>query len=138
ILAGYFGEIDVAGGTLTRLNTPVSLATQVGVVRASGSGAIFSLDSNGNEMFDGGDSVFNFGLASDQFLVGDWNRSGFDKIGVVRPDGSGGLVFSLDSNGNGTFDGGDSVFHFGRVGDTILVGDWNGDGRAKIGVVRPD
>ena len=61
-----------------------------------------------------------------------------DKIGVVRPDGQGSLVFSLDTNGDGVFDAGDQVFHFGAPGDAVIVGEWNGDGRSKIGVVRPD
>src|SRR5436309_2204286 len=59
------------------------------------------------------------------------------KIGVVRPASSGVALFSLDSNGNGTFDSGDSVFYFGLNSDKFLVGDWNGDGKAKVGVVRP-
>jgi hypothetical protein len=113
------------------------MPSKVGVVRPTGTGvAQFSLDSNGNGTFDAGDSVFYFGLNSDHFLVGDWNGDGTDKIGVVRPQADGTNIFSLDSNGNGTFDAGDQVFSFGLSSDTILVGDWNGDGRAKIGVAR--
>src|SRR5262249_50047340 len=50
--------------------------------------------------------------------------SGFfmpSKVGVVRPTGSGVAQFSLDSNGNGTFDAGDSVFSFGLNSDHFLV-----------------
>src|SRR5262249_18769126 len=117
----------------------VPSATHIGVVRPTDSGSpIFSLDSNGNGAFDANDTVFSYGLNSDKFLVGDWNGSGSDKIGVVRPQANGTLIFSLDSNGNGVFDGSDQVFSFGLTSDTVLVGDWNGDGRAKIGVVRFD
>jgi hypothetical protein len=117
----------------------VPSATHIGVVRPSDSGSpVFSLDSNGNGVFDANDTVFSYGLNSDKFLVGDWNGSGYDKIGVVRPQANGTDVFSLDSNGNGVFDAGDQVFSFGLSSDTVLVGDWNGDGKAKIGVVRFD
>jgi len=117
----------------------VPSATHIGVVRPSDSGSpVFSLDSNGNGVFDANDTVFSYGLNSDKFLVGDWNGSGYDKIGVVRPQANGTDVFSLDSNGNGVFDAGDQVFSFGLSSDTVLVGDWNGDGKAKVGVVRND
>jgi hypothetical protein len=109
----------------------------VGVVRPTSSGvAQFSLDSNGDNVFDAGDSVFFFGLNTDTFLTGDWNGSHTTKIGVVRPGANGVPVFSLDTNGDGVFDAGDQVFSFGLNGDTFVTGDWNGDGRAKIGVVR--
>src|SRR5262249_15003089 len=99
---------------------------------------VFSLDSNGNGVFDAGDQVFSFGLSSDTVLVGDWNGDGKAKIGVVRFDSNGTAVVSLDSNGDGVFDAGDQVFTFGQAGDKFIVGDWNGDGKAKVGVVRYD
>jgi hypothetical protein len=72
----------------------------------------------------GGDQVFDFGLATDTFIIGDWNASGQDKIGVYRP-GTSTLVFSLDTNGNGVFEtGGDQVFNFGLPTDRVLVGKW--------------
>jgi hypothetical protein len=110
----------------------------VGVVRPTSSGvAQFSLDTNGDNVFDAGDQVFSFGLNSDTFIVGDWNGSGTTKIGVVRPGSNGVPVFSLDTNGDGVFDAGDTVTSFGLNGDRFVVGDWNGDGRSKIGIVRP-
>src|SRR5262249_27565137 len=73
----------------------VPSATHIGVVRPTDSGSpIFSLDSNGNGAFDANDTVFSYGLNSDKFLVGDWNGSGSDKIGVVRPQANGTLIFS--------------------------------------------
>jgi ELWxxDGT repeat protein len=115
-----------------------SFRTEIGVVRPGPSGvAVFSLDTNGNGTFDAGDQVFSFGLNTDTFLVGDWDGKGKSEIGVVRPTAGGGAVFSLDTNGDGMFDAGDSVFNFGLATDTFIVGDWNGDGRTKIGVVRP-
>ena len=126
-----------AGGTGSTAPSATTIPDKIGVVRAGpGGAAVFSLDSNGNGQFDSSDSVFTFGLASDTFLTGDWNGSGTDQIGVVRPDGNGSLVFSLDSNGDGQFDAGDQVFHFGLPGDHVIVGDWNGAGKDEIGVVR--
>jgi ELWxxDGT repeat protein len=113
---------------------PVS---KIGVVRPTAGGAAVSLDSNGDGAFDSGDQVFNFGLATDTFIIGDWNRIGYESIGVVRPTPSGVAQFTLDSNGNNAFDSGDSVFSFGLNTDTFLTGDWNGSFRTKIGVVRP-
>jgi hypothetical protein len=112
--------------------------TDLGVARPNGTGGlVFSLDVNGNRVFDGGDAVFNFGLQGDIVVVGDWNGNGVFDLGVARPNGTGGLVFSLDSNGNRMFDGGDAVFNFGLVGDQIVVGDWNADRTSELGVARP-
>ena len=109
---------------------------EIGVVRPFGATAIFSLDTNGDGKFDSGDAVYTFGLASDTFLVGDWNGSGTAKIGVVRVNANGKLVWSLDTNGNGTFDAGDTVTVFGQSSDLPIVGDWTGSGKSRIGVVR--
>jgi hypothetical protein len=114
--------------------------SNLGVARPNDTGGlVFSLDANGNLSFDGSDAVFNFGLANDRIVVGDWDGDGDSELGVARPNGAGGLVFSLDSNGNRNFDPGvDAVFDFGLTGDTIVVGDWTGDGVDKLGVARPN
>jgi hypothetical protein len=54
------------------------------------------------------------------------------RIGVYRPTGS----WFLDANGNGQWDStlDSSYFGFGAVGDTGIVGDWNGDGLTEVGV----
>ncbi|MFO1020862.1 MAG: choice-of-anchor R domain-containing protein [Planctomycetales bacterium] len=54
-----------------------------------------------------------------------------DKIGIQR-----GNVWYLDSNDTFSFEGEDSVFSFGNVGDVPLKGDWNADGFDEIGVFR--
>lgn len=121
------------GGSGGSSQTP----SKVGVARAnSGGGMTFYLDTNGNGQFDQTDAVFNFGLAGDIIVIGDWNGDGHDDFGVARPNGSGGLTFFLDSNGNRVFDDGDAVFNFGLVGDQIVVGDWNGDKISELGVAR--
>ena len=99
------------------------------------------LDTNGNGVFDAGDVVTNYGgLAGDIPVTGDWTGSGTTKIGLFRA----GFLWILDTNGNGTFDAADAVFAYGSptggiIGgtpDVPVVGDWNGDGRAKVGVFR--
>jgi hypothetical protein len=40
-------------------------------------------------------------------------------------------------NGNNAWDAGvDAAIPFGMAGDIPVVGDWNGDGKTKIGVFR--
>src|SRR5262249_61845554 len=112
---------------------------KVGVFRANGFGVgVFSLDTNGDHVFDAGDDVFLFGLATDKIVIGDWNGDGRDKVGVYRNNGAGVGIFSLDTMGDRQFDANSSVFLFGLASDTVVIGDWNGDGRDKVGVVRND
>jgi hypothetical protein len=111
---------------------------QIGVVRPTDNGALqWTLDSNGNEQYDASDEVVFFGQPGDIPVVGDWNGAGRSEIGVVRPTSSGVLQWTLDTNGDGVFDSGDSVFYFGLNGDIPVVGDWNGAGKDEIGVARP-
>ena len=110
---------------------------KIGVVRPQANGTnILALDTNGDGVFDSGDQVFTFGLSTDTVIIGDWNGDGRDKVGVVRANGGGSATVILDTNGDGVFDAGDTVFNFGQTGDKFIVGDWNGDGKTKIGVVR--
>jgi hypothetical protein len=118
---------------------PSKTPFQIGVARPNGSGALsFSLDTNGKHQFDSSDPVFTFGLPGDIIVTGDWNGDGRTKLGVARPNANGTLTFSLDTNGDGVFDAGDQVFSFGLNGDRVITGDWTGDGRTKLGVVRPN
>lgn len=107
--------------------------TKVGVYRKG----FWLLDLNGDGKFEGGVDTFMAygGLPQDIPVVGNWNGGRKSKIGVYR-DG----LWILDSNGNGRVDdsaSGDQAFAFGGLpGDVPVVGDWNGDGKAKVGVVR--
>lgn len=91
--------------------------------------------------FDGSgldNRLFLFGgQPGDIPVVGDWSGSGRDKIGVFRS----GLLWVLDYEGNARREAvptvGMVVFPFGGVaGDIPVVGDWNGDGRIKAGLLR--
>ena len=104
--------------------------TKVGVVRPNpdGSGtSVFSLDLAGDRHYDGPQDSFVFGLATDNFVIGDWTHTGVSNLGVYRPnpDGSGTAYFTLDTNGNHQYDPGiDSVFTYGLATDTFIVGNW--------------
>jgi hypothetical protein len=97
------------------------------------------LDRNRNGKWDGcsTDLCYGpFGTSADMPVVGNWDGSGTSKIGVFTPQTG---MWTLDSNGNGKFDGCtiDKCFGpFGSDGDIPVVGDWSGTGTAKIGVFR--
>jgi hypothetical protein len=98
--------------------------------------AMFTLDSNGDGKFDSGDQMFTFGLAGDKFGAGNWSGNGVASVVVERPGLGGAAEFVFDSNADGAYDAGDKVTTFGLATDQFIVGDWNGDGRTKIGVYR--
>ena len=57
---------------------------------------------------------------------------GQQNVGFFQP--TNGPLWVLDANGNGAFDAGDKVFPFaGQAGVRAITGDWNGDGRSKVG-----
>jgi peptidoglycan/xylan/chitin deacetylase (PgdA/CDA1 family) len=73
---------------------------------------------------------FDFGLAGDRKVMGDWNGDGTRTPGVFRN----GTWYLRDRNGSG---GRYFSFAFGDPGDHPVVGDWNGDGIETVGVFRP-
>jgi len=87
-----------------------------------------------------GDGVFQealitFGLASDTPVIGDWNRDGKMDVGAVRANTRrGGLDWYLDLNNRGG--SAERTMSYGLLGDVPVVGDWNGDRRDDLGVVR--
>lgn len=78
----------------------------------------------------------SFGQSGDTPVVGDWDGTGWPRIGVFRPSTQ---VWYLDLNGDGQWSGCsfDGCVQFGPSGSRAVVGDWNGDGRTKIGVYVP-
>jgi len=110
--------------------------TKVGIMNPTQ--AVWLLDYNGNFMWDGPgvDKQFSWGSPGDTPVVGDWNGSGTTKIGIMNPSQA---VWYLDYNGNFTWDGPnvDKLFDWGSPGDIPVVGDWNGSGTTKVGIMNP-
>ncbi len=140
-----------AGGGCTGTNTTCTITmnavttvtatfnrlSQLGVDRAG----LWYLDLNGNGLWDGCtiDGCYQWGLPTDIRVSGDWNGNGKTKIGVFRNG-----TWYLDYPGTGTWVGcgapedptKDLCLNWGFPSDIPVVGDWNGDGKTKIGVYR--
>jgi hypothetical protein len=77
------------------------------------------------------DNLFDFGIAGDVFLMGDWNGDGVETIGLYRPSAN--TFYLKNTNTGGSAD---ISLVWGLAGATPLVGDWNGDGIDTVGIVR--
>jgi hypothetical protein len=104
---------------------PVYVSQIVGVYRA---GTWSFVDSNASAAPT---SLFSFGDATWQPLVGDWDGDGVDGIGLYRNG-----EFILRSIVAGQVQ--ESRFSFGTLesGWQAIVGDWNGDGMDSIGLYK--
>jgi hypothetical protein len=115
--------------------------SELGVFRTAPDGITgeFILDIANHKTIDSSNLVFTFGFGTDHIVVGDWNGNGTTKVGVYRdaknfiPADAGDIVFSINSSGDhATF----TNFIFGLITDKVVIGDWTGDGKAKVGVYR--
>ncbi|MFW5681622.1 MAG: hypothetical protein ACOC1G_01325 [Phycisphaeraceae bacterium] len=70
--------------------------------------------------------------ATDIPVIGDWNNSGVQTVGLVRDNGSN-LQWILSNSVAGASD---ITFTHGNSGDLAVVGDWDGDGYDTAGLVR--
>ena len=95
------------------------------------------LDYNGNRVWDGPSvdkTIFwSTGQAGEVPIYGDWNGDGRTKVGIYWKGN-----WILDYNGNGVWDGPsvDRAIYWGtgESSEVFVTGDWNGDGRSKIGI----
>ena len=120
---------------LPERRTANRIPSRLGVFR---SGFFWVLDVNGDGKFQiPPDLAFGFGgIAGDIPITGDWNGSGRTKAGIYRSSNG---VFLLDYDGDGKFTDQDKWFKLNigiQAGDVPVAGDWNGDGRAKVGLYR--
>ncbi len=102
------------------------------------SGFYWLLDTDGDHTWSAPPDLGSAlgGIPGDLPITGDWTGDGYTKVGIYRPSNG---LFLLDSNGDGVFDAGDATFNLGvgvQPGDIPVVGDWNGDGRTKVGLFR--
>ncbi len=72
-----------------------------------------------------------YGNPTDLPIVGDWDGTGWKRMGVFRSG-----TWYLDMNGDGYIDAGDKTVVFGQAGDIPVVGDWRGVGRIALGLYR--
>jgi hypothetical protein len=144
---GLPGDIPVVGDWN---GTGVS---KIGVFRCpSGTGECqWVLDLGNKHTYDPATAgIYRFGLPGDQPVVGTWTaNSPADQVGILRCPTAGAvcqwIVDSLGKTGGSSvslYDPADAIFPFtgpgGFVpGDVAVVGDWNGNGRKRIGIFRP-
>jgi hypothetical protein len=81
------------------------------------------------------DWTFWFGVPGDVPLFGDWNGDGVATPGMFRV--ATGFVYQTDQlPSDGAAAIADRSFFYGVPGDQVFVGDWDGDGRDSLGIVR--
>lgn len=100
------------------------------------SNGLWLLDYDGNGILNGGDKIFKLGGWQGSVpLVGDWNGNGRESAGIYVPG-----HFVLDYNADHHFENGpeDRVYGFGITGANVVpvIGDWNGNGKKKVGIFR--
>lgn len=108
--------------------------SKVGVMRCNVNPCLWVLDAGNKHVLDATTAkTANFGTTGDFPVVNNWGgTNGPDQIGVFR-----GGQWIVDTNGDGTFDAGDTIYQYGTGGDIPIVGNWNGSGKRRIGVFRP-
>jgi hypothetical protein len=121
---------------------PSDAATDVstiGLARPESSGTKIGWHLRNSNSTGGAHLHFTFGNPKTGFpIVGDWNGDGKDTIGVARPESGDTKLGWYLRNSNST--GGTNVhFTFGNPKTGFpIVGDWNGDGKDTIGVVKDE
>jgi FG-GAP-like repeat len=143
-IVNYSVTANTTGGsrsgvmTIAEQSFNVSQAPQNSNPGVFRSGFYWLQDVDGNQQFNTPpDAAFAFGgVPGDIPITGDWNGNGHTKVGVYRPANG---LFILDYDGDGQFTAADKVYNLGvgvQAGDVPVVGDWNGNGKTKVGLFR--
>ena len=96
------------------------------------------LDYDGDRLWNPAlDKHYYFGAAGDRPCAGNWSGSGGAKVGFLQPATPNNAFFSLDINGNGTFDSGADVsVSYGLNADIPVPGQWGSTKKSQIGIFR--
>jgi hypothetical protein len=117
-----------------------ALITNVNGVNTVTDRGVWQFDTNRNGVYEGcavDSCISKFGHPGDIAVVGDWDGNGGDKMGFFNASES---KWQLDFNGSGDWQGcaeDRCIVGFGQKEDVPVAGDWDGTGKAKIGVFRP-
>ena len=83
------------------------------------------------------DKTLHYGLIGDEPVAGDFNGDGIFEATVVRPNHwTGGLDWYVDLDRDGY--AAEQVTRFGNIGDLVVPGDFDGNGRTDFGVARKE
>ncbi len=114
----------------------------IGVFRSSDRSSgltTFYFDSNNDGEADSDD--INFGLPADTPIVGDWDNTGTDDVGVFRRNDSqhdnNAVFYFCEENFDVTIDLLSPFVVYGMNEDASVTGKWDEDRLTKIGVYRP-
>jgi hypothetical protein len=122
VSASFPGGIDCGATCSNSYNS----GTQVQLTTAADGGSFF-VGFTGNGCLLGGDCSVT--MNSNITVSAIFSSTAPASIGVFR-DG----YWYLDTNGDGIL--GPSTYKFGRTGDTVVTGDWDGNGTTDIGLFR--
>ena len=127
-----------AAGDFPALTANGTNRPTLGIYRAPA--GIWQFDTNDNSLDDEChiDTCYSkFGGRAMFGIVGDWDGNGKSAIATFEPKSG---SWFIDANGNGMRNNCsvDKCYSgFGQTGDVAVAGDWDGNGKTKIGVFRP-
>jgi hypothetical protein len=127
-----------APGDIPVLGSSGATRPRLGVYRAKG--GLWQFDANGNNAFDNCqvDACYaKFGAPGVFGLAGDWDGDGNSEIATFEPQTGFWFVDYNDSGVRNSCAVDKCYSGFGEIDDLPVAGDWDGDGRTKIGVFRP-
>ena len=134
---GNAGDIPIVGDWDGDGTTTVGIFRPAGSPFNSGTEAQWFL-SNSNIADHTDVGPFNYGIAGDLPVVGDWDGNGTTTVGIFRPAASqNGQAQWFLSNSNVADNTDIGPLYYGNFGDLPVVGDWDGNAVTTIGIFRP-